>query len=370
MFSALAALLTVNFGGADFYQKIFLTNLPLQLAEILQVREFTLRDWINDALMALFFLLVGLELKKEAIIGDLSTKSKLMVPSIAALGGVIVPALIFYFITKAEPQHFPGIAIPCATDIAFAYGIICLFGERISKSAKIFLIALAVIDDLIAIVIIAIFYSHNINLASLAFGAFVTFLLWYLSRQKVNKISPYLLLGAALWLAFLRAGIHPAIAGVAVGAFIPLKIGNENFLEKFANKLSPFVNFLILPLFAFANAGVTSQYLSLNAILESSLALGIIVGLFLGKQLGVFLFSFLAIRAGVISLPRGVNWMQFYAIAMLTGIGFTMSLFIGALGFANSSFLFNYAKSAVLIGSALSAIGGSALLALALRLKR
>jgi NhaA family Na+:H+ antiporter len=320
--------------------------------------------------MAAFFLLMGLELKKEVMVGDLSTKSKLMAPAIAALGGVIVPALIFYFITKTEPQHFPGIAIPCATDIAFAYGIICLFGDKISKSAKVFLIALAVIDDLIAIVIIAIFYSHDIKVVSLVFSGLVMFLLWFLSKQKMNKILPYLLLGAALWLSFLRSGIHPSVAGVIVGAFIPLKIRNENFLENFAHKLSPLVNFAILPVFAFANAGVALQYLSLNAILESSLALGIIVGLFLGKQLGVFLFSFVAIRCGLVSLPRGVNWMQFYAIAMLTGIGFTMSLFIGALGFENDSFLFNYAKSAVLIGSALSAVFGSALLALSIRLKR
>jgi len=347
-FATFAALLTVNFGYHEIYQNFFLLNLSFNL---------TLRDFINDALMALFFLLIGLELKKEILIGELSTKKKFALPAIAAFGGIIFPALIFIYFNFSEEKNLRGFAIPTATDIAFAYGIISLFGKRISNSLKVFLVALAIIDDLVAILIIAFFYSQNIDFFYLALAALLLCFLAFLNYKNSNKISLYLFSGVFLWLMILKSGLHPTLSGVLLAMFIPLQIKNESPLSKLAHKISPFVNFLILPLFAFANAGVYVKNFS-TEIFSQPLVLGIICGLFFGKQIGVMLFSFLAVKLKIAHLPRGANWLEFYAAAILTGIGFTMSLFIGSLAFLGNDLLLDEVKIAVLIGSVFSVIFG------------
>ncbi len=310
------------------------------------------KELINDGLMSLFFLLVGLELKKEVLIGELSSRKKIALPLFAALGGIIFPALIFFLINKNEAQNLRGFAIPCATDIAFAYGIISFFGKKISNSLKIFLIALAILDDLAAILIIAVFYSHDLNFSFLFLALIPLALLLFLNLRKSEKNIFYLSLGFILWLLILKSGIHATLSGVVLALFIPLGISS-----RLAHQISPMVNFLILPLFAFVNAGVSLENFSLN----NSLTLGIIIALFFGKQIGVMLFSFLAVKLRLASLPRGSNWFSFYGTAIFTGIGFTMSLFISELAFAAN----DQAKSGILIGSLLSMIFGSAILSVA-----
>jgi NhaA family Na+:H+ antiporter len=307
-------------------------------------------------------LLVGLELKEEILVGELSSKSRAMLPAIAACGGVIVPALIFYFCNFNHPENLRGFAIPTATDIAFAYGVICLFGKKVSKSLKVFLISLAIFDDLMAILIIAFFYTQNLDLIYLLLASLTLFGLVILNLKGSTKISFYLILGIVLWLMVLKSGIHPTIAGVALAMFIPRQ---KDALHKLIKKIAPIVNFLILPLFAFANSGVRIENFSWE-IFNSPLVLGIILGLFLGKQIGVMLFSFLAIKLGLTHLPRspkGVSsWLEFYGAAVLTGIGFTMSFFIGSLAFLHNQVAFDEVKIGVLAGSFLSAVFGMAII--------
>lgn len=351
------SLLIANSDGYEIYRDFFSINLPLSFDSLNLHKDLTIRDWINDALMALFFLLVGLELKKEVLIGELSSKSKIILPAVAALGGVIFPALIFIFFNFEEKENLRAFAIPTATDIAFAYGIISLFGKKISNSLKVFLVALAIIDDLVAILIIAFFYSNNIDFRFLSFAALAIFGLIFLNSKKSNKISLYLAWGVFLWLMILKSGIHPTLAGVILAMFIPLQIKNQSLLANLAHKISPTVNFLILPLFAFANAGVRIENFS-AAIFLQPLVLGIVFGLFFGKQIGVMLFSFLAVKLKITHLPRGASWMEFYGAAIFTGIGFTMSLFIGSLAFVGNDFVLDQVKIGVLGGSFLSALFG------------
>ena len=307
--------------------------------------------------MAIFFLLVGMELKREILVGELSSKSKVALPAIAALGGVIVPIFLFVFFNSGLKENLNGFAVPVATDIAFAYGMISLFGKRVSSSLKVFLVALAVIDDLIAIIIIALFYSHNVQLSYLILAALALVGLYGLNLVRCRRIHLYMILGFFLWLLVLKSGIHATLAGVILALFIPLQVKNESPLTKFAHKIAPMVNFLILPLFAFANAGVKIENFSFD-IFTQPLVLGIIVGLFVGKQVGVMLFSFVAIRLKIAQLPRGTNWFQFYGAAIFTGVGFTMSLFIGSLAFVGNNELFDSVKIGVLAGSLLSAVWG------------
>jgi NhaA family Na+:H+ antiporter len=304
--------------------------------------------------MAIFFLLVGLELKREVLIGELSTKRKFALPLIAALGGIIFPIIIFLLCNFDHSNNLRGFAIPAATDIAFAYGLISLFGKRFSNSLKVFLVSLAVIDDLIAIVIIAIFYSHDLSFAYISLALLTLFGLGFLNFFKSQKISLYLFLGFFLWLMVLKSGLHPTIAGVLLALFIPLQVGNTPPLSKLAHKISPAVNFLILPIFAFANAGVQLQNFSAD-IFTQPLVLGISFGLFFGKQIGVMSFSFFAVKFNITYLPRGSNWLEFYIASILTGVGFTMSLFIGSLAFANDSSVFDEVKIGVICGSLFSA---------------
>lgn len=358
LIAAISALMVANSQNFKIYQDFFSIKIPLNLSFFGIYKDLTLHDWINDALMAMFFLLVGLELKEEVLAGELSSKSRAMLPAIAACGGVIVPALVFYLCNLNHEENLRGFAIPTATDIAFAYGIICLFGNKISKSLKVFLISLAIFDDLNAILIIAFFYSQSLAPIFMLLAFLVTCCLAILSLKKSTNVSFYLILGAILWIMVLKSGIHATIAGVVLAMFIPRQ---KDVLHKLIKKIAPIVNFLILPLFAFANSGVRIENFSLE-IFTKPLVLGIILGLFIGKQIGVMLFSFVAIKLGLTHLPRspkGVSsWLEFYGVSILTGIGFTMSFFIGSLAFFNNPSLFDEVKIGVLAGSFLSAIFG------------
>jgi len=338
-----AALAIANSTFFSIYQNIFNFDLPLGL---------TLREFVNDALMAVFFFLIGLELKEEVLFGELSTKSRAILPLIAAFGGVIFPALIFYFFNFDQPQNLRGFAIPTATDIAFAYGVICLFGKKISKSLKVFLISLAIFDDLAAILIIAFFYSQNIDFIFLALAFLALLALAILNLKKSNNLVFYLALGAILWLMVLKSGIHPTVAGIALAMFIP---NQKNSIKNLIRKIAPLVNFLILPIFAFASSGVRIENFS-SEIFYDPLVLGIIFGLFFGKQIGVMLLSAIAIKSGLARLPSK-SWLEFYGATILTGIGFTMSFFIGSLAFENNN-ANDAVKIGVLCASFLSAVFG------------
>ncbi len=323
-------------------------------------------QWINEALMALFFLLVGLEIKRELQSGQLSSWPSRTLPCIAAAGGVIIPALIYIAVNSGTGGAPRGWAIPSATDIAFALGVLALFGQRIPQSLKLLLTALAIIDDLVAITIIAVFYTEHLALASLALAG-VTFLaLMGLNRFGVTRISPYLALGAVLWFFVLKSGVHPTLAGVALAFALPVAVAPSPLhrpapLHGLEHRLQPWVAFGVVPLFGFANAGVSFAGVSPSILLRPAL-IGVAAGLFFGKQLGVIGFSWTAIRLGVADFPVGATWRDFYGVALLCGIGFTMSLFIGVLAFAQAG-LQDQARIGVLAGSLLSGLGASAVLA-------
>ena len=357
--TAIFAMMIANSKDSDLYFLFLSLEVPINLDFISYSKNLTLQDWVNDGLMAIFFFLIGLELKKEVIQGDLSTKAKISLPAIAAIGGVMVPALIFYFFNYDKPNYIKGFAVPTATDIAFAYGMLCLFGKQITSSAKIFLVALAVLDDLAAILIIALFYTKSISIPFLLVSSFAFIGLILLNRTGCKRVWPYLLCGVFLWLVILKSGVHATIAGVLMAMFIPLKVGNTTILEKIDHRLSPSVNYLILPVFAFANAGVRIENFELSTLFSDSIVLGIVLGLFVGKQLGVMLFSYLVVKFKIASLPRGTSWGEFYGVAIFTGIGFTMSLFIGSLAFIDDSTSFDKVKIAVLTASLLSLFYGS-----------
>jgi len=332
-----------------------------------KVLGLSVLHWINDALMAVFFLFVGLEIKREMLDGQLSSWPRRILPGIAALGGIVVPALIFVALNLGDGGHPKGWAIPSATDIAFALGVLSLLGPRVPVSLKIFLTALAIIDDLGAVVIIAIFYTSGVDLAYLG-GAFAVLVsLAVLNRLGVSRLSPYLALGAVLWFLVLKSGIHATLAGVALALTIPLRRSPgqpddvTSPLHRLEHGLHSWVAFLIVPVFGFANAGVSFAGMSLSTLAEP-LPLGVALGLFLGKQVGVFLFSWAAIRAGLVDVPRNATMGQLYGVSVLCGIGFTMSLFIGLLAFPTEPQLQDAVKLGVLVGSGLSALVGAALL--------
>lgn len=328
--------------------------------------------WINDALMAVFFLLVGLEIKREMLDGQLSTWPRRILPGIAAFGGMVVPALIYLAVTWNEPQLHRGWAIPTATDIAFALGVLAVLGSRVPTSLKIFLTALAILDDLGAIVIIAFFYTSGLSLTMLGAAALCLLALVAFNRFNVTALLPYLIVGAVLWFFVLQSGIHATLAGVALALTIPLHDepkktrAEDSPLHRLEHVLQPWVAYAIIPIFGFANAGVPLAGLSFDA-LSSPLPLGIALGLFIGKQVGVYAFSYAAIHLGFADMPAGASRAQCYGVALLCGIGFTMSLFIGALAFPDQEDLTNATKVGVLIGSALSALAGYLVLSLAPR---
>lgn len=323
--------------------------------------------WINDGLMAVFFLMVGLEIKREVLDGQLSSWSRRILPGSAALGGMIGPAVIFLAFNMGPEGHPKGWAIPAATDIAFALGVLSLLGSRVPMSLKIFLTALAIIDDLGAVIIIALFYTSSINGLALAGAAGVVVALVAMNRLGVRKLWPFLLLGAVLWALVLQSGIHATLAGVVLALTIPLRQSPtrpddmESPLHRLEHAIQPWVTFLIVPVFGFANAGVSFAGSSLASLAEP-VPLGVALGLFLGKQLGVFGTAALVIRAGWAELPMYASWRQLYGVSLLCGIGFTMSLFIGLLAFPNEPHLQDLLKIGVLLGSLLSATAGAVLL--------
>lgn len=325
--------------------------------------------WINDGLMAIFFLLIGLELKRELLEGELSTPSRVVLPLFAALGGMVVPALVYLAFNRTDPAAASGWAIPAATDIAFALGVLALLGNRVPRSLKLFLLTLAIVDDLGAIVIIAFFYSSGLSVVSLLVALFVGIALYLLNRGGVYAIAPYLLLGLVLWLAVLKSGVHATLAGVVLAFFIPLRggpAGIEPPLRQLEHDLQPVVVFAILPLFAFANTGIALDGLTPAALLQP-VPLGIALGLLVGKLVGVFGCSWLAVKSGMAQLPGGATWPAMFGVALLCGIGFTMSLFISSLAFeqgAGNALLVD--RLGILVGSGLSGLFGYGVLHLAL----
>jgi len=323
--------------------------------------------WINDALMVFFFMLVGLELKREVVEGQLSRPDQVVLPILAAVGGLLVPAAIYWYINGAFPDQKNGWAIPTATDIAFALAMLSLLGSRVPIALKIFLTTIAIVDDIAAIVIIALFYTSDLSVVSLGLAGLGILALAILNRARVMRLAPYMLTALFIWLCVLKSGVHATLAGVIVAAFIPLRAGDDQSPARhLEHTLHPWVAFAVLPIFAFANAGVSFLGMGPGTI-TNGVPLGIILGLFFGKQIGVFGMVVLARLLRLAQLPEGTTWLQVYGVAVLCGIGFTMSLFIGTLAFEHGNFdLLGGVKLGVLIGSLLSAATGVLILHLAL----
>ena len=361
IFAAAAALLFANSPLGNYYVEFLKIPGSVQVGQLEIAKPLLL--WVNDLWMAVFFFLIGLEIKRELLEGELSTRADLLLPTAAAAGGMVVPALIFVLLNGDNPVHLNGWAIPAATDIAFALGILALLGNRAPLSLKVLLTAVAIIDDLGAIVVIAIFYTANMSLVSLGLAGLAIVGLVLLNRFRVSHILAYLLVGTILWICVLKSGVHATLAGVVTAFAIPLKVENEDghsLLKHLEHLLHPWVAFLVLPMFAFANAGISFEGMSLASFLEP-VTLGIALGLIVGKQLGVFLPLWLCIKSGIAPMPRNANWVQLYAVSVLCGIGFTMSLFIGGLAFELSEFKAPV-RLGVLTGSIVSALLGYALL--------
>ncbi|GGJ79806.1 Na+/H+ antiporter NhaA [Pseudomonas matsuisoli] len=331
------------------------------------VAGLSIHHWINDGLMAIFFLLVGLEIKRELLAGQLATWERRALPGFAALGGMLAPALVYVYFNAGSEQTMAGWAIPAATDIAFALGVLSLLGKRVPISLKVFLSALAILDDLGAVLIIAMFYTSELSVWMLAGALACVAVLMVLNKSGATRLLPYLLVGAVMWFFTLKSGVHATLAGVILALCIPIAGKSETDdspLMSLEGKLHLWVAFLIVPVFGFANAGVSLAGFSVESLL-SPVSMGVALGLLLGKQVGITLFSLLAIKSGVARLPQGSSWLQLYGIALLCGIGFTMSLFIGMLAFPNTPALVDEVKVGVLLGSLLSAVLGVAVLLLA-----
>jgi len=368
LISAMAlAMIFANTPLRLLYDALLSTRVELTFGSLQLAKPLLL--WINDGLMAIFFLLVGLEVKREVLAGELSSLPQVALPTVAAVGGMVVPAGIFVWFNWGNPVAMQGWAIPAATDIAFALGILALLGKGVPNSLKLFLLTLAILDDLGAIVIIALFYTSNLSLASLAGAAVCVALLVALNRRGATRLAPYLAVGALLWVFVLKSGVHATLAGVVLAFAIPLRTPaakSHSPLLSLEHSLHPWVAFGILPVFAFANAGVSLAGLS-PASLLAPLPLGIALGLFIGKPLGIGLFSWLAVRFKLGRLPAGVRWPEFMGMATLCGIGFTMSLFISSLGLAGAGFAVeSSARLGILIGSLTSSLVGYAVLRIAL----
>jgi NhaA family Na+:H+ antiporter len=352
--ATILALICSNSSLADLYGD-FLTISFLSKPLLL---------WVNEGLMAVFFLLVGLELKREICVGGLSSRSRLLLPLVAAVGGMLVPALVFLAFTHGNAIERQGWAIPAATDIAFALGVLSLFGKRIPLDLRIFMTALAVIDDLGAIVIIAVFHSQDLSWLSIAGAMLMVAGLLVLSRCQVRRLFPYLILGFLLWLCVLKSGVHATLAGVVLGFFIPLELG-----EAFEKKLHPWVTYLVMPIFAFANAGISFAGIT-GAFFLKPVFLGIALGLCIGKPLGIFLFSWLLLKWRRMTWPGRGDVLPFLAVAMICGIGFTMSLFLGSLVFGGEGSYPLQVRLGVMLGSLCSGLGGALLLLYAVSRKR
>ncbi len=363
LIAAILALIISNSQLSDFYFR------SLEKYIFIGINDFGLKlsvhHWINDALMAIFFFFVTLEIKREFIQGELSNIKQALLPIIAAVGGMLVPALFYIFINLGNSETMSGWAIPSATDIAFSLGILSLLGSRVPISLKIFLTALAIIDDLGAILIIAFFYSGDLSISYLSLILISYIFLLILNKFSIKIFVPYLIIGLFMWFFTYKSGIHATIAGVLLASTIPHRIKNKDFslLIKLEHGISPYVAFLIMPLFAFANAGVNLNGLSILNLLDP-VPLGIVCGLFFGKQIGVLLFSYISIKLKFAEAPNNSNWLSIYGVSILTGIGFTMSLFVGNLAFVENIQYMDGVKIGVLTGSLLSTVFGYLILLL------
>jgi len=358
MFTAMFAMILANSPWASYY------DLLLDVPVIVSVGSFEIDKplllWINDGLMALFFFLVGLELKREFLEGNLSEPGQIALPAIAAVGGMIVPALFYVALNYNDPIAIKGWAIPTATDIAFALGILAIIGSKVPLQLKVFLTSLAIFDDLGAIIVIALFYTDKLSLLSLIIAAVMISTLFALNKKGVTNTSPYIFLGVILWIAVLKSGVHATLAGVVLAFFIPMKGGKDepSPLKTLEHNLHSTVAFVVLPIFAFANAGISFSGVGIEQIL-APVPLGIIAGLLVGKQIGIFGFCFIAIKLGFAKLPEKVNWTLLYGVSLLCGVGFTMSLFIGSLAFEQSSISPVFQdRLGIVIGSLISGVIG------------
>ncbi|WP_412972884.1 Na+/H+ antiporter NhaA [Glaciecola sp. MF2-115] len=359
VFAALLAMIMANTPLNGFYNDLFNTQVVVKFGAFEVNKPLIL--WVNDGLMAIFFFLVGLEVKREVLDGHLKSRDQVMLPAVGAIAGIVVPALIYVYFNYDEPVSIDGWAIPAATDIAFALGVYSLFGKSLPVTLKLFLLSVAIFDDIGAIIIIALFYSAELSTLSLIIAAIGMCIMFVFNRLKVRSEAMYILVGIVIWAAVLKSGVHATLAGFALAWFIPLRGKNRSGLEMLPHiehKLHPWVAFAILPIFAFANAGVqllgTTQEQIFNPIV-----IGVMAGLFVGKQVGIFGACWLAVKLGFAKLPDYVTWGQLYGASILCGIGFTMSLFIGSLAFENmSADYLNSVKVGVLAGSILSAILG------------
>lgn len=365
--SAILALFAANSGFSGAYQGLLSVPVHLTIGDFKIHKPLLL--WINDGLMAIFFLLVGLEIKREFVIGELSDRPKAVLPLVAASGGFIVPAIIFVAINAGHPENLRAWAVPTATDIAFVVGLLAALGRLVPVSLKVLVLAIAIIDDLMAVVVIALFYTAQLSWSMLGLAGFFLVVLWALGRFGVRSIAAYMLVGVLLWVAVLKSGVHATLAGVALGFLIPISRAeasdHHSLLEHLEHALKPWVTFLVVPVFAFANAGVPLTGIGPDA-LAAPLTLGIIAGLFFGKQFGIFAAIWASVRIGLSPKPHHSNWMQIYAVSALCGIGFTMSLFIGSLSFSDPG-LQDRIRLGVIVGSLASAILGVVLLKLASR---
>jgi NhaA family Na+:H+ antiporter len=366
--ASILAMFLANTPVSKYYDLLIAVPVTIAVADFQISKPLLL--WINDGLMAVFFLYVGLELKREILEGELSEINKVTLPVAGAIGGMLVPAGIYLLLTFHNPVAVKGWAIPAATDIAFALGILALLGSRVPASLKVFLTSLAILDDLGAILIIAFFYTSKISILALLFGVFCVIILFVLNRRRVNQISPYVLVGLLMWLALLKSGVHATLAGVILAMFIPMHGEGENgksLLRGLEHDLHPIVTFFILPVFAFANAGVNLHGVTMELMLHD-VTIAIACGLFVGKQLGIFLFCWLAIRTGLAHLPESMSYRSLYGTAVLCGVGFTMSLFIGTLAFEETgvNILFDE-RIGIIAGSLCSGVLGYLILNSTLR---
>lgn len=364
--AAALAMIMANSPLASFYDHLLHSKLGIVFGEF----EFSknLLHWINDGLMAIFFFLVGLEIKRELLGGQLSSKESAMLPALAAVGGMAAPALVYYLVNHNHPHLLHGWAIPAATDIAFALGVLSLLGKRVPVTLKVLLTAIAVIDDLGAVIIIAFFYTDGLSMTALGAASFFTLMLFVMNRAGVRRTAAYVIIGFLLWLAVLKSGVHATLAGVITALFIPYgtqgngKKESRNLIADLEHALHPWVAFMIMPVFAFANAGVSLAGVT-PAALFNPLPLGIMLGLVVGKQTGIFFTILAAVKSGLCPMPKNTNWYQLYALSALCGIGFTMSLFIGTLAFNGPEYAAPV-RLGVLGGSIISAIFGYLLIRL------
>ena len=333
LIAAILAMVAENSPLKGLYDALLSTPVEIRIGQFEIAKPLLL--WINDGLMAIFFFLIGLEVKREILAGELSDPARVVLPVIAAIGGMAVPAAIYSYVNWGDPVAMKGWAIPSATDIAFALGVLALLGSRVPQSLKIFLMTLAIIDDLGAIIVIAIFYTADLSVPSLLLASIAVVALFTMNRLKVIGLAPYLLVGLVLWASVLKSGVHATLAGVLTAFFIPFRTKpgeSRTQLETLEHDLHPTVVFGVLPLFAFANAGIPFYALSIEYLLHP-VPLGIAAGLFFGNQIGIFSLSWMAIKLGIAKMPADVSWIQLYGVSLLCGIGFTMSLFIGSLAF-------------------------------------